>query len=70
MKKRRYEKDVVLVFYALHNDCLLLSELMVDNGLALLASVFLREGFSPRIFDYNSVSTIEQIARDGKEDFL
>lgn len=64
------KKDVVLVSYALHNDRPLLSGLMVDNGLALLASVLLREGFSPRIFDYNSVSTIEQIAREGKEDFL
>ena len=46
------------------------SGLMLDNGPALLAAYLLREGYTPRIFDFNNLKTIEDIKRQGKEVFL
>lgn len=59
-----------LVSFALCGDAPLLSGLMLDNGLALLAAHLLRDGHRPRVFDYSRVSTVERIARDGREGFI
>jgi len=44
--------------------------MMLDNGMALMAAHLERDGYMPRIFDYNSLNTVETIAREGKERFL
>ncbi len=46
------------------------SGLMLDNGPALLASYLLREGYTPKIFDFNNLETIEDIEKHGKDVFL
>ncbi len=46
------------------------SGLMLDNGPALLASYLLNGGYTPKIFDFNNLRTIEEIERHGKEIFL
>jgi radical SAM superfamily enzyme YgiQ (UPF0313 family) len=59
-----------LVSFALCGNAPLLSGLMLDNGLALLAAQLLRDGHRPRIFDYSRVSSVERVARDGRERFV
>lgn len=59
-----------LVSYAVQSKGPVLSGLMVDNGVALLASNLIQAGYTPRIFDYSNIDTIERIAKVGKEQFV
>jgi radical SAM superfamily enzyme YgiQ (UPF0313 family) len=61
---------IPLVSYAIQSQGPVLSGLMTDNGVALLAAELLHFGYKPRIFDYSNVNTIERIAKVGKEQFL
>lgn len=59
-----------IVSYAVQSRGPVPSGLMLDNGPALLASYLLREGYTPKIFDFNNLRTIENIKRQEKEAFL
>src|SRR3989344_3764252 len=61
---------IPLICYAIQGQSPVLSGMMLDNGLALLAAELLEAGHKPMIFDYNTVGSIEHIARLGKEHFL
>jgi radical SAM superfamily enzyme YgiQ (UPF0313 family) len=63
-------KTFPLVSYAVQSKGPVLSGLMLDNGVALMAACLERAGYKPVIFDLNNTDTIEQIARKGKEGFL
>src|SRR3989344_6114491 len=58
---------VPLVSYAVQSKGPLLSGLMLDNGLALLAAHLKSSGHVPVIFDYNSVGAVETIAQVGSQ---
>ncbi len=59
-----------IVSYAVQSHGPVPSGLMLDNGPALLASYLLEDGYTPIVFDFNNLRTIEDIARQGKEAFL
>ena len=59
-----------IVSYAVQSCGPVPSGLMLDNGPALLASYLLNAGYTPKIFDFNNLGTIENIKRQGKEAFL
>ncbi len=59
-----------IVSYAVQSCGPVPSGLMLDNGPALLASYLLNEGYSPIVFDFNNLKTIEKIAKQGKEAFV
>jgi len=59
-----------IVSYAVQSRGPVLSGLMLDNGLALLAAHLLKAGYNTKIFDYNNLNTIERISQEGKEEFL
>ncbi|MCC6555157.1 MAG: radical SAM protein [Polyangiaceae bacterium] len=61
---------VPLVACAVQSRGPVLSGLMLDNGVALMAAHLLREGFSPKVFDYNSLHAVDAIARAGHDAFL
>jgi anaerobic magnesium-protoporphyrin IX monomethyl ester cyclase len=63
-------KHFPLVSYAVQSKGPVLSGLMLDNGPALMAAYLQNEGFIPTIFDYNTVDTVERIAKDGKGTFV
>lgn len=59
-----------IVSYAVQSCGPVPSGLMLDNGPALLASYLLNEGYTPKIFDFNNLRAIEDIAKHGKEAFV
>ncbi len=63
-------KSVLLVSYAVQSKGPVPSGLMLDNGVALMASHLINAGFSPTIFDYNNLHTVRRVAEVGKEQFV
>ena len=53
---------VPLVTWAVQAKGPVFSGMLLDNGVALMASHLLRAGYQPRVFDYNTVGTVGRIA--------
>jgi radical SAM superfamily enzyme YgiQ (UPF0313 family) len=66
----RMEKSVPIISYAVQSHGPVLSGMMLDNGVALIAAHLIRGGFAPKVFDYNSLRTVERLVGDGRERFL
>ncbi len=64
------ERSFPIVSYAVQSCGPVPSGLMLDNGPALLASYLVDAGYSPKVFDFNNVKAIEDIAKRGKEVFV
>ena len=63
-------KVIPLISYALQSKGPVLSGLMLDNGVALLASYLKQSGYSPIIYDFNNLKSIKRIDEIGKEKFV
>jgi radical SAM superfamily enzyme YgiQ (UPF0313 family) len=63
-------KNVPLVTYAVQSNGPVLSGMMLDNGVALMAAHLRRRGYEPKVFDYNSLQAVERIARAGHDAFV
>lgn len=61
---------IPLVSYASQSRGPVLSGMMLDNGLALMAAHLARRGYAPAVLDYNSLRAVEGIAALGHEGYL
>jgi hypothetical protein len=63
-------RPVPLVTYAVQSHGPVLSGMMLDNGVALMAAHLREHGYQPKVFDYNSLQTIEALARSSHAAFV
>lgn len=64
------QRHIPLVSYAVQSRGPVLSGMMLDNGVALMAAHLRHHGYQPKVFDYNALQAVEAITKLGHRGFV